>query len=71
MSWATMSSLLTRLGSNILDCNPNDIIKTIMSKHHGSHKKFCSESKTVDKVLLCRCEDFGSHMLIKHHLEEL
>ena len=71
MTWATLSSLGPRLGSNALACDPNDLIKTIKSKHNGSYESFCTKSKSAEHTFIHLREDLGPHKLLMRHLEEL
>ena len=71
MTWTMLSSLVPRLGSNTLACEPNDFIKTIKSKNNSSYKSFCTKSKSVEQTLIHLREYFGPHKLLMRHLEEL
>ena len=71
MTWAMLSSLVPRLGSNTLAHDPNDLIKTVESKNNSSYESFCIKSKSVEHTLFHLGEDFGPHKLLMRHLEEL
>ena len=71
MTWVIISLLVPRLGTNMFNYNPNDLIKSTITRNDKSCKSFYLTSKSVQKTLSHLREYFGSHKLIKHHLEEI
>ena len=70
MTWAVLSSLVSRLGSNTLEYDPNDLIKTIKSKNIGLYEYSCVKYKSAEHTLLHLREDFGPPKLLIRRLEE-
>ena len=52
MSWAIISGLVSRLGINTVECDPNKLVKTLAVKNGGSYKKFCTQAKSIEHALL-------------------
>ena len=64
MTWAIASGLAPRLGANNMNYDPSTLIKALVAKSGGSHKKFCTQAKTIQYTSSCLKEDFGPYKLV-------